>query len=82
MIDYGYNVLHHHIILQERHMRCFTVNWNDKAGEAKISYADWFKPETDSYTQLIILDALSDAIHELTEFYNTTYDTRPIKEKA
>lgn len=63
-------------------MRCFTVKWNDKDGEAKISYADWFKPETDSHTQLIILDALSDAIHELTEFYNTTYDTRPIKEKA
>jgi len=63
-------------------MRCFTVYWNKNTEEAKISYADWFKPETDSYTQLIIIDALSDAIIELEELYKTTYDTRPTKEKA
>jgi len=82
MIYYGYNVLPNHLILQEKSMRCFTVRWDKNAEEAKISYADWFKPETDSYTQLIILDALNDAITELQELYETTYDTRSTKEKA
>jgi hypothetical protein len=63
-------------------MRCFTVNWNHNDGEAKISYADWFKPESDPGTQMVVLDALQDAIVELTELYNKTLETKPIKEKA
>lgn len=82
MIYYGYNVLPKHLILQEKSMRCFTVNWNDNAGEAKISYADWFKPETDPANQMVVLDALQDAICELTDLYNETLGTKPIKEKT
>jgi hypothetical protein len=63
-------------------MRCFTVNWNHNDGEAKISYADWFKPESDPGTQMVVLDALQDAIFELTELYNKTLETKPMKEKV
>ena len=82
MIYYGYNVLPNHLILQEKHMRCFTVNWNHNDGETKISYADWFKPESDPGTQMVILDALNDAILELTELYHITRETKPIKDKT
>ena len=82
MIYYGYNVWPNHLILQEKHMRCFTVNWNDNAGEAKISYADWFKPETDPASQMVVLDALQDAISELIDLYNETLKTKPIKDKT
>ena len=58
-------------------MRCFTVYWNDKEGEARISYADWFKPDTDSGSQIVILDALNDVIWDLSKFYDTTINTEP-----
>ena len=65
---------------KEKFMRCFTVYWNEKEGEARISYADWFKPETDSGSQIVILDALNDVIWDLLKFYDTTINTEPTKE--
>ena len=82
MIYYGYNVLPHHLILQEKSMRCFTVNWDENDGEAKIYYAAWFKPDASSGTQIVVLDALQDAINELTDLYKKTLETKPIKDKA
>jgi hypothetical protein len=58
-------------------MRCFTVYWNEKEGEARISYADWFKPDTDAGSQIVILDALNDVIWDLSKFYDTTINTEP-----
>ena len=82
MIYYGYNVLPNHLILQEKHMRCFTVYWNNNDGEARISYADWFKPEADPGTHMVVLDALTDVLHELEELYNLTQETKPTKDNA
>jgi hypothetical protein len=61
-------------------MRCFTVYWNDEEGEAQISYADWFKPDTDSGSQMVICDALQDVIWELEKLYAITINTKPTKE--
>ena len=55
-------------------MRCFTVNWSTTIGEAKIKYADWFTPKAEeSYTQLIMMDAISDVMAELQQVYDELY---------
>jgi hypothetical protein len=51
------------------------VFWNKNKGEAEIKYSEWFTPEDkDSYTQLTMLDALTDVLAELHEIYDTVYD--------
>ena len=55
-------------------MRCFTVNWNHNRGEAEIKYAEWFNPKSDDPgTQMVILDAINDAIAELHQAYDEIY---------
>jgi hypothetical protein len=63
-------------------MRCFTVNWNQDRGEAEVKYAEWFTPKAqESYTQLIMLDAINDVIAELHEVYDEIY-AETYKEKT
>ena len=55
-------------------MRCFTVNWNNNKGEAEIKFADWFTPKAEeSYTRLIMMDAISDVMAELQKVYDELY---------
>jgi hypothetical protein len=58
------------------------VNWNQDKGEAEIRYAEWFTPKTqESYTQLIMMDAITDVIAELHEVYDEI-NAQAYKEKT
>jgi len=68
---------------EEKEMRCFTVNWNQDKGEAEVRYAEWFTPKAEeSYTQLIMLDAITDVIAELHQVYDEIYEETYNKDKT
>ena len=89
MIYYGYNVLPHHLILQEKSMRdlrCFTAYWNYNRGELRFDFPYQFQLEhikkndsTSMEDRVLVLDALKDAIFELTELYEQAVDVTPFE---
>jgi hypothetical protein len=62
-------------------LRCFTAYWNHSRGELQFDYAYQFQwdciKKNDSLAKqdrVLVLDALQDAIVELTELYDKTLD--------
>lgn len=67
-----------------RNLRCFTAYWNYHRGEMKFDYPYQFQWEyikkndkTALEDRILVLDALQDAISELTELYEKVLNLTP-----